>query len=368
LKKFDIVIIGAGPGGSFAAMIAAEEGYSTCLIEKEKLGKNGRYKACGGAIPWELIEEINYPEDKISRIFDSLELHHVDGESFTKKTKGALVWRNIFDKYLSDLAKNSGVLFRDNNRLICIEKTAGSYQIITQKEKFSADYIIAADGVNSTTIKLLNWPYFKKEDLALTITQERRSSKSYIDKTLGSNSVHLFFGIKDLIPVGYAYLFPKLEKITVGWGSQINLIKNSRIEFDKFIQLPYVKKALLNSRLEKYTAHLIPMGERPILFENNVFAVGDAGGFVDPINGAGIPYAMMSGQYAIDSIKKCENRGKLGELGAYYEKLLERKFLKILRLKRQIRDKIFSNDDTLKEFLSLWEKHDSMEIVMKKLI
>ncbi len=43
MKNFDIIIIGAGPGGSIAAKIAADNGYSTCFIEKEKLPKGESY-------------------------------------------------------------------------------------------------------------------------------------------------------------------------------------------------------------------------------------------------------------------------------------------------------------------------------------
>ena len=85
MNDYDIIIIGAGPGGSAAAKIAAENGYSTCFFDKESIRESGRYKACGGAIAWELIEEIDYPEEKISRIIESLELHHIDGETFSKK-------------------------------------------------------------------------------------------------------------------------------------------------------------------------------------------------------------------------------------------------------------------------------------------
>ena len=46
-----------------------------------------------------------------------------------------------------------------------------------------------------------------------------------IEKNLGPETVHLFFGL-NLIQIGYAWLFPKTETITVGWGNQINLIKN----------------------------------------------------------------------------------------------------------------------------------------------
>ncbi|MHA1487261.1 MAG: FAD-dependent oxidoreductase, partial [Promethearchaeota archaeon] len=155
MKEFDIVVIGAGPGGSIAAKIAADNGYSTCFIEKEKLDNGGRYKACGGAMAWELIEEIDYPEDKIGRVIESLELHHVDGEDFSKKGKGAIVWRDVFDKFLTDLATESGAMLKDNELMINIKKVKAGYQISTRKDEYKAKYVIAADGVSSPTLKLL---------------------------------------------------------------------------------------------------------------------------------------------------------------------------------------------------------------------
>ena len=366
-NKFDIIVIGAGPGGSVVAKVAADNGFSTLLIEKENISEKGRYKACGGATAWELVEEVNYPEEKIGRVIESLELHHVDGETFSKKGKGAVVWRSVFDKFLTDMAIDSGAQLNENEKLINIEKINDKYQITTTKDKYNAKYVLAADSVISQTLKILNWPFFAKEDLILTITKEMKTTKSQISKVLGDDTVHLYFG-KEFIPVGYSWLFPKEEIITVGWGNQINLVKNSRTEFQKFIDLPMVQEALKNATLQTYKPHLIPVGLRPKLYEDNVFAIGDAGGIVDPISGKGIPYAMMSGQFAIESIIWCEKRDKLEKLGEQYEKLLNKKFLRILKAKRVARDQIFESDENLKKFLSLWESHRSSEIVMKKLL
>ncbi|MFX1329221.1 MAG: NAD(P)/FAD-dependent oxidoreductase [Promethearchaeota archaeon] len=365
---FDIFIIGAGPGGSIAGEVAAENGYKTCIIEKDVIGDKGRYKACGGAIAWELVEEIDYPEDKISRKFESLELHHVDGDRYSKKGKGVTIWRNIFDKFLSDMAVNSGVILKESEPLISIEKKDGFYRIHTKKGKYTGKYIIASDGATSTTLKLLGWPYFEKENIILTITKEMKTSRENINQKLGNDAIHAFFGIKSLIPVGYAWLFPKSETITVGWGNQINLVKNSREEFKKFENQPFVKNSLKNSELSIFKPHLIPVGLRPKLYEDNVFAIGDAGGIVDPISGKGIPYAMMSGKIAIETIIQCEKRDKLDKLGIYYEKNLDKKFLRVLKAKRIARNQIFQSDENLKKFLSLWERYRSSEIILKRLM
>ena len=98
-ELFDIVIVGAGPGGSFCGKVAAEKGFKVLIIEKEFLSPSGRYKPCGGALAWELVEEIDYPEDRISRIIDCLVLHHTDGERYEKTGEGAVVWRSEFDLF-----------------------------------------------------------------------------------------------------------------------------------------------------------------------------------------------------------------------------------------------------------------------------
>lgn len=367
-NKFDIIVVGAGPGGSIAAKFAKEKGYSVCLLEKEMLGDKGRYKACGGAMAWELVEEISYPEEKMGRVIESLELHHTDGETFSKKGKGAVVWRSTFDKFLTDMAKDAGVPLKEKEPLIDIKKSESSYIIHTPEAKYESKYVVAADGVTSPTLKKLDWPFFPKENLILTITKEMRTDKKYIEQVLGEDCVHLFFGIRELIPIGYAWLFPKAETITVGWGNQINLVKNSREEFQRFLNLPLVQQALKHSNETIFKPHLIPVGLRPLLYKENVIAIGDAAGIVDPISGKGIPYAMMSGQIAIESIERAEKRDRLDKLGSIYERNLDKKFLRILKLKRTARDHIFKNDENLKKFLSLWEKHRSSEIIAKKLM
>jgi len=366
-NNYDIIVIGAGPGGSIAGKIAAENGFNTCIIDKENISEKGRYKACGGAIAWELVEEINYPEDKIARIIESLILHHIDGEEYSKQGKGAVVWRSIFDKFLTDMAITKGAILKEQEQLISIEKNNSNYVIITHKAKYKAKYVIAADGAASPTLKKLSWPYLASEDVILTITREMKTTKKQINDHLGDDTVHLYFGTK-LIPVGYSWLFPKEDIITVGWGNQINLVKNSREEFNKFLSLPHVKNTLANSSEMIFKPHLIPVGLRSKLYDDNVFAIGDAGGIVDPISGKGIPYAMMSGKFAVESIKTCENKDKLDKMGLEYEKKLNKKFLRVLKAKRALRDIIFKNDENLKKFLSLWENHRSSEIIMKKLM
>ncbi len=367
-NPFDIIVVGAGPGGAGAAIHARQNGYSVCLIEKEKMNLSGRYKACGGAIDWKMVEVLSYPEEKIERVINTLELHHFDGESYSKKGTGAVVWRSVFDKYLTEKAVERGAKCKENEPLLTIKKQDHLYEISTTKGRYQAKYVLAADGVSSPTLRKLKWPRFVKEDLIMTVTEEIRLNKQKIEHDLGKNSLHLFFSIKGLSHLGYGWLFPKNQHLTVGWGNQLIRVKNATKEFNALLNLPMVRTCLKNSTIERIKGHLIPVGIRPQIWNENVYAIGDAGGFVDPISGKGIPYAIQSGQIAINTIKQCENKDLLDNQGQYYEETLDKTFLQILRKKKNARDRIYQNDQTLKQFLALWEKYRSSEIVRRGLI
>ena len=367
-KPFDIIVVGAGPGGAGAAIYALQNGYSVCILEKERLNNSGRYKACGGAIDWKMVEALDYPETKIERIIDTLELHHVDGENYSKKGEGAVVWRSVFDNYLTDRAKEEGAIVKEHEPLISIQKQEGSYVIHTPTDLYHAKFVLAADGVASPTLRKLKWPHFAKQDLILTITEERRLNKQHMEQQLGKASLHLYFSIKHLSQLGYGWLFPKSQLLTVGWGNQLIQVKNGTQEFKALLHLPMFTKTIEKSIPERIKGHLIPVGVRPQIYEENVYAIGDAGGFVDPISGKGIPYAIQSGQIAVNTIKWCEDKDLPDNQGQNYQETLENAFLQVLAKKRTARDRIYQNDQSLKQFLELWEKYRSSEIVQRGLI
>ena len=67
-KKFDVVIVGAGPAGSTAAKFIAEGGFKVLLIDKAKFP---RFKPCGGALTRRIIERFPYIAEKLQILMNS---------------------------------------------------------------------------------------------------------------------------------------------------------------------------------------------------------------------------------------------------------------------------------------------------------
>lgn len=355
MKMYDICVVGAGPGGSYISHKLSKSGFSTILLEAEKLP---RYKPCGGAIPEELVSELKLPREIIEREFDYLDLHFKD-QIIHRAGKGVVVWRDEFDYYITEMAVNSGAILKDKTPCINVMKSNGIFKIKTSADTYESKFLIAADGCNSTVLSALNWKRFNSDEIALTVQYEMNMEKEKIDETLGDDIIHLFFG-KDICERGYGWIFPKEKIISVGWGSQLSLISNTTKEFNKFIRL--IKKYLKDAKIIKKVAHLVPTDVRERFYNDNLFIIGDAAGFVDPLSGKGIIYSILSGNIAASVIKKHFNETDPTILEKAYNKKLDSMFLNILKKKKSIQASVYSSDESILKFINLWKNHRSSEI------
>ncbi len=353
-----VIIVGAGPAGAVCAETLAKKGFQVILIEKAKLP---RYKACGGAIPREMVDEFKIPSDIIQNNFNSLILHHVTKDIvIERKGEGAVLWRSDLDAYLTQRACNFGAQLEEETLVQKILKKDEKLRIITNRGEFTSDWVVAADGVNSTVLQLCGWKKFSRDELAITITHEVKLSKKIIEDRLGSDKLHIYFGKRNF-GTGYGWIFPKKEMVSVGWGCRLTEIRNSSKQFKEFTEL--VKNEIKGGTLKRKSAHLIPVSIRSI-YNDRIIATGDAAGFVDPLSGKGIIYAAWSGQIAGQVLKKVIDKNTLDKFKELYEKKLRQAFLTALLAKRDIQPEVYDSDENLLRFMKLWQEHRSTDIAL----
>ncbi|MHA1265967.1 MAG: FAD-dependent monooxygenase [Candidatus Helarchaeota archaeon] len=328
MVKYDVIIVGAGPGGSTAAKCAAEKGFKTIMFERSAIP--GQKNCSGTALSPKVFRDFRYLKPDLGlesvRIATKATAHLINEKLEEKMFFGfspamsakypearefltVNVYRAELDPYLSDLAIEAGaelkggVLIRDllrneNGRIVGV--------ITENNQKFYGEIVIGADGVVSTVAQRSGLRrQWAQEELTLMVTIDFEASREKIDRVFGGNALHYWFSAA--FPVAYSFFHG--NGIHVGLGHFVNAWdKNPKYYLNKFLETPALKQQLdlVEAKPREIQAHLLTFIEVPrkTYSTQGVLLVGDAAGFPCPLEAEGIYYAMLSGKLAVDICEK----------------------------------------------------------------
>lgn len=319
IMKYDVAIIGAGPAGSAAAAVLSTKGASVLLVDKASFPRD---KTCGGLITQKAVSLI--AQDLNVKLSDDIILHR--SNSFAIYSK-----RKLVNKATTD-ANTQFVSRRDlDNRLVEAAADAGACIIFGKRPRitspknirieldhYSYDYLIGADGVYSCVRRSIG-VNLKKTHIALGL----QVNVPVIDKCglVDVTTPNIYF---DYIKYGWGWVFPKGDYFSIGIAGLINNARRMREIFAAFLENLEIPSSKYSTRVSgamiPYGTYLLTPGS------NNVLLAGDAAGFVDPITGEGIYYALLSGVLAAKSIAEQPDNAL-----HYYSKLCQEKILRILK-------------------------------------
>lgn len=304
---YDVIVVGAGPGGSTAARVCARHGLKTLLIEKEKFP---RYKSCGGCLSLKTVRLLDFDLTSVleNTIYGAKFSYCLKEPFFIESNEpiAYLVMRDRFDHLLAQKAIEAGTTFLEGERVIQIQEKTGRIEVeLTHGERLSAHYLIGADGAESVVAKSI----FQKTNFGdgIAVQSEVRFDPSLSFPERELHFVHLDFG---KIPNGYGWVFPKKHWLSIGIGGMFRETKKlnpGRFLNDFLTELGYVTK----DRIERTKGHLLPSfyDEGQIVSRGKILLVGDAAHLMDPLQGEGIYYAIQSGILAAEAIVETEKRG-----------------------------------------------------------
>ncbi|KAB1159840.1 geranylgeranyl reductase family protein [Tenacibaculum aiptasiae] len=317
MNHYDVAVIGSGPSGASTAFHLAKQGISIVIIEKETLP---RYKTCGGGFVYRGRKDLPFD---ITEVVEK-EFHTVDvylGKKLHFKTHRekptiSMVMRDSFDNLITKKAKEFGATLLENHKLKGLSFDNNVITLETSQGNLTANFVIAADGALSPTAKLAGW---KEDTRKLIPALEYEVEVSEEDFERLSKEVR--FDI-DAIPFGYAWSFPKKNHLSLGVASA----RRTKINLKKFYKEYLETLGINNIVSESQHGFQIPVAPRTDGFvKNNVFLIGDAAGFADPITAEGISNAIYSGKLAAEAI--IETNKNLELAGKLYEEKLENTLL-----------------------------------------
>jgi digeranylgeranylglycerophospholipid reductase len=317
----DVVIIGAGPIGSFLAAQLASCGRKTLVLDKSE--EPGQNVCCTGIVSKECLDlldvigDINVKKAISAKFVDSL------GKHFYIKPKDCLAYiieRPALNTVLADKARYRGVEYSFSSLVTEIEVKSDKVVIMLNKlgieQTIESKVAVIASGFSS---KLLNnLQLGKLPDYMIGIQTE----------VIATNGEELEIYLDhELAPGGFAWLAPIWErKCLVGLLCK----SNPRKYLDQFLsQLKKQEKI----EFSEYTvgSGLIPTKPLKKTYGERLIIVGEAAGQVKPITGGGIFYGILCAEIASKVIENAFKTNNFSEKSlSEYQKLWHS------RLKREL--------------------------------
>jgi len=310
--RTQVLIIGGGPAGATAARVLARSGIDSILVERDFFS----VKPCGGGIPSTAFRELDIPEYSIKKHVDAISVVSPKGDKVDiKLSEGsiAIVERGDFDRALRTEAEKSGARllearftqFEDIGRTVVARLTCPQ---VPRSIAIEADYVVAADGVNSRVRTALN---IKPLSSFFTLSEKMRGEDTdACEFWLGSSHA----------PRSYSWVFPQKDGVSAGTAA----FGRTGIEvcWDRFLK----RRGLRTNGSRR--GFRIPLWQGDIYNLGKILFVGDAAGQVMPFTCEGIYYSMKSGEMAALAIMD----GKAGN----YKRLWEKSFYKRFSLMKRL--------------------------------
>ena len=330
-ENYDVVVIGGGPAGSSFARVAAQNGMSVLIIDKRK--EIGVPVRCGeGLGENEVVAQgLELPRQAYSTNIVGAKVVAPNGKEIIwkdKDTKGWVLERKFFDKWLCELAVDKGVHVRTYTRALDFIKEDGKITGVIASHggrepyEIRAPLVVSAEGMEALMAKKAG---FKTTHMLYDVdTCYQYEMKPYEHEHL----IELYFG-NEIAERGYVWIFPKDEKkanVGIGIGGHLmNGDKNGtsgadpKTLLDNFIQK---NEQLKNASKLLDFGGVISVGA-PIdeFVKDNIMVIGTAAKQVDPIHGGGIAMAMEAGILAANVVAKAHAKKDYSKNALYsYEK------------------------------------------------
>jgi geranylgeranyl reductase family protein len=303
--RFDVLVVGAGPGGATASYILAKSGAKVLTVDFKR--EVGSPVQCAEFVPVQISYSFPeyFTEKGIAQKVRDM-LHFTPwGELISMPSEGFVLNRRFFDRRIMELACREGAQLMLRTRFVSFDGNKAVLENIETRQKFKveADIIVASDGARSKIAKLTG------EHTRSFLT----TAQFTMPLTKGVDDLLIFF--RDYIPGGYGWIFPKGDLANVGVGvDPFYGVKVTEV-LRKFAEEIY-SEGWVEFRIVDRTGGWIPAEGIKSPLRGRVLLVGDAGGFCHPITGGGIANAIITGRMAAEAIVE-------GELEEYEEESLD---------------------------------------------
>jgi geranylgeranyl reductase family protein len=310
MRRYDAIVVGAGPAGSTTAYRLAKAGADVLLLDRAHFPRD---KPCGGGVTGRAARLLPFSiEPVVEHVVTGVDLRLRYGKTLARGEREPLVYmtqRKRLDHFLVQKALEAGAEFREDYKVSALETRADGVSV----QGFEAETLIGADGVNGITARTFALGGNRVVGVAL----EANMPYARMDRSAYDGRLALELGV---VPGGYGWVFPKGDHANFGVGGWEEEGPRLRAHLRRLCEAHGARF----DDLEELRGYRLPLREpRSTLARGRTLLVGDAAGLIDPVSGDGMFEGFLSAEYASEAVLDLL-QGRAADLDPYGPRLANR--------------------------------------------
>ncbi len=297
-----VAIVGAGPAGAHLAYLLATRGFDVLLFDAREAWE----KPCGGGVTSKALREFEFLRNNTSPKQMVSQLRLISGEGRELQLKSidafAIYSRTELGRMMRDRAIDAGAVLHCQR----VEKSRfkdGKWHLTTTNGSCAADFLVGADGASSVVRRRVG-VHFGLEDLTYAlgwlVKPDRARPRGQADVKYATDLT------------GYLWIFPRPDHLSYGIASKFRETTPAALKA-KLLDFMQIEDPAIASEIRSAEHHTTPRAtfygamipalepttwdRLSVCSEQAAWAlIGDAAGFVDPLTGEGIYYALKSAE------------------------------------------------------------------------
>ncbi|HUX48470.1 MAG TPA: NAD(P)/FAD-dependent oxidoreductase [Dehalococcoidia bacterium] len=289
-QQYDVIVVGAGPVGSYIAHELSSSGYDVAVFEEKSAP--GLDVCCTGIISTECFQSLGPGTDVILTEVNSARFFSPSGRCLrlqTENVQAYVVNRLLLDEALASKAQSRGARYFFSSPVIDIIPGQDSIQAETlrsgARETFSARAVVLANGFKPKLPRKLGLGKIK----SFLVGAQAEIEAKNVDE------LEVYFG-QEIAPGSFAWLVPtSTNKAYIGLLAK----SQAKLHLQKFLNNIF-DQGRITSREVEIRQKAVPVGTLARSYGDRVLVIGDAAGQVKPTTGGGIYFGHLGAKIAAE--------------------------------------------------------------------